>query len=73
MGKRGLIGSRNTFGALCFFDGSVAVLAHGFQKKIRKTPRIEIEKVKGYRTDYLHRRENERSAEIYRKSKKERL
>jgi len=42
---------------VCFFDGSVVVFTHGFQKKTRKTPRIEIEKAESYRSDYLHRRE----------------
>ncbi len=46
----------NTYRVLCFFDGSVVVLTHGFQKKTRKTPRIEIEKAESYRSDYTHRR-----------------
>jgi phage-related protein len=47
----------NTFRVLCFFDGSVVVLTHGFQKKTRKTPRTEIERAENCRKDYLHRRE----------------
>ena len=47
----------NTYRMLCFFDGSNVVLTHGFQKKSRKTPRIEIEKARSCRTDYLQRRE----------------
>ncbi len=47
----------NTYCILCFFDGSIVVLTHGFQKKTRKSPRKEIEKADIYRTDYLQRRE----------------
>ena len=47
----------NSFRVLCFLDGSVLVLTHGFQKKTRKIPRKEIEKAESYRNDYLGRRE----------------
>jgi len=47
----------NTFRVLCFFDGPEVVLTHGFQKKTRKIPRIEIEKAESHRRDYLDRRE----------------
>ena len=48
----------NIYRVLCFFDSSVVLLTHGFQKKTRKTPRNEIEKAKSYRSDYLYRRES---------------
>ena len=47
----------NIFRVLCFFDGPGVVLTHGFQKKTRKIPRIEIDKAETYRSDYLQRRE----------------
>jgi phage-related protein len=47
----------NTYRVLCFFDGSIIVLTHGFRKKIRKTPRPEIEKADIYSTYCLQRRE----------------
>jgi phage-related protein len=47
----------SAFRVLCFLDGSVMVLTHGFQKKTRKTPRNEIETAENCRRDYLHRRQ----------------
>ncbi|HUV07414.1 MAG TPA: type II toxin-antitoxin system RelE/ParE family toxin [Spirochaetia bacterium] len=44
------------FRVLCFFDGSVVVLTQGFQKKTRKTSRLEIERAEDYRKDYFQRR-----------------
>lgn len=35
-----------------FYDGTTIVITHGFLKKTRKTPRREIERAKGYRTEY---------------------
>lgn len=42
---------------LYFFqhEGKI-ILTHGFVKKTQKTPRIEIEKAKMYRKDYIERR-----------------
>jgi phage-related protein len=45
----------NIFRVLCFFDESVVVLTHGFQKKTRKTPTGETEKAEKCRNDYLYR------------------
>ena len=40
----------------CFFTGrSVVILTHGMRKKVRKTPRREIERAENFRTDYLRR------------------
>ena len=39
-----------------FVVGKRAILTHGFIKKTQKTPPAEIEKAKGYRTEYLSRK-----------------
>ena len=46
----------NAFRLLCFVDGSVWVITHGFQKRTRKTPRSEIQTAEKFRNDYLYRR-----------------
>ena len=38
-----------------FIIGKKAVLTNGFIKKTQKTPRLEIERAKRYRADYLSR------------------
>ncbi len=41
------------FRIFCFFDeGSLVVLANGFQKKTQKTPKKEIEKALKIKTEY---------------------
>ncbi len=40
-----------------FFQDDVFVLLHHFKKKSQKTPRIEIEKAKAERAEYLERKE----------------
>lgn len=52
---RGKVGS-NISRVLYFFyyDGKI-ILTNGFVKKTQKTPRVEIERVKLYRKDYLER------------------
>lgn len=41
------------FRIFCFFDqGQVIVLANGFQKKTRKTPKMEIEKALKIKEEY---------------------
>jgi len=41
------------FGIFCFFDeGSLVVLANGFQKKTQKTSRQEIEKALKIKKEY---------------------
>ncbi len=41
------------FRIFCFFDeGSLVVLANGFQKKTQKTPKQEIEKALKIKTEY---------------------
>ena len=41
------------FRVFCFFDeGSLVVLANGFQKKTQKTPKQEIEKALKIKTEY---------------------
>ena len=45
--------SRNVFRIFCFFDrGRLIVLANGFQKKTRKTPKKEIKKALKIKEDY---------------------
>lgn len=46
----------NIFSVLYFFyyDGKI-ILTNGFVKKTQKTPRVEIERAKLYRKDYLER------------------
>ncbi len=39
-----------------FIVNGCAVLTHGFIKKTQKTPRLEIERAKRYREDFLRRR-----------------
>lgn len=39
-----------------FTDGKKAILTNGFIKKTQKTPKLEIEKAKRYRADYLSRK-----------------
>jgi phage-related protein len=57
----------NTYRILCFLSGeSSVVLAHGFVKKTRKTPRNEIDKAEAYKKEYLERKGHyERSKKIY--------
>ncbi len=43
----------NAYRILCFFDESIVVLAHGFTKKTRRIPKIELEKAINYKKDYL--------------------
>ena len=41
------------FRIFCFFDeGSLVVLANGFQKKTQKTPKQEMEKALKIKTEY---------------------
>ena len=40
-----------------FYYGGNIILTNGFVKKTQKTPRVEIEKAKAYRKDYIERRE----------------
>ena len=50
----------NTFRLLGFFAGpQLVVLASGFKKKMRKTPRSEIELAVKRRREYFRRREDE--------------
>lgn len=43
----------NIFRIFCFFDqGQLVVLANGFQKKMQKTPRQEIEKAEKIKKEY---------------------
>lgn len=47
------------FRIFCFFDqGQIVVLANGFQKKVQKTPRQEIQKAEKIKKDY----ENEKNS-----------
>lgn len=41
-----------------FYIGQYIILTNGFIKKTQKTPTNEIIKVKKYRADYLHRKED---------------
>lgn len=43
----------NAYRILCFFDKSVVVFTHGFTKKTRRTPKIELEKAINYKKDYF--------------------
>ncbi|WP_457288684.1 type II toxin-antitoxin system RelE/ParE family toxin [Pedobacter sp. UYP24] len=44
---------RAVFRIFCFFDdGKLIVLANGFQKKTRKTPKAEIEKALKIKNQY---------------------
>ena len=60
-GTDGLYEMRITLGSdifrvFCFFDkGRLVVLLSGFQKKTQKTPKVEIERAKTYRDDYVER------------------
>lgn len=48
--------SGNTYRILCFFrEGNQVVLTHGFMKKTRKTPRVEITKAERLRADFIRR------------------
>ena len=40
-----------------FFQNNTFILLHHFRKKTQKTPRMEIEKAKSERSDYLSRKE----------------
>ena len=43
----------NIFRVFAFFDkGNLVVLGNGFQKKIQKTPKTEIEKALKIKTEY---------------------
>ena len=53
---RAKVGSNISRVMYFFFDGSKAILTHGFIKKTQKTPKSEIEKAKRYRADYLSRK-----------------
>lgn len=47
----------SSYRILCFFmDNSTIVMTHGFTKKTKRTPIIEIEKGEIYRRDFLGRR-----------------
>ncbi|MBQ7170021.1 MAG: type II toxin-antitoxin system RelE/ParE family toxin [Synergistaceae bacterium] len=41
-----------------FVSGKRIILTHGFIKKTQKTPRMEIDRAKIYRDDYLNRGNN---------------
>lgn len=47
----------SAFRILCFVDGSIWVLTHGFQKRTRKTPKTEIQTAEKCRNEYLYRRQ----------------
>ena len=59
---RAQVGSDTSRVLYFFVVGKKAVLTHGFIKKTPKTPpaKIEIEKAKGYRAEYLSRRRSQR-------------
>lgn len=44
-----------------FYENNTFVLLHQFRKKSQKTPKREIEKAKSERTDYLSRKEHDKS------------
>ena len=44
-----------------FYENNTFVLLHQFRKKSQKTPKREIEKAKNERTDYLSRKEHDKS------------
>ncbi|KFN40089.1 hypothetical protein KN63_00445 [Smithella sp. F21] len=47
----------NIYRIFCFFDANaVVILTHGFMKKAKKTPKLEIERAERYRKEYLSRR-----------------
>ncbi len=46
-----------------FFAGGTAVLTNGFVKKTQKTPPEELQKAKGYRAEFLGRKENRNEQE----------
>lgn len=49
--------STNIFRTTLFhWDGNQIVLLHGFQKKMQKTPPMEIKRAKEYRDDYLEQK-----------------
>lgn len=42
-----------------FFAGNKIVITHGFVKKSKKVPKIEIEKARRFRQDFILKKENE--------------
>ena len=56
---RAKVGSNISRVMYFFYDGGQAILTHGFIKKTQKTPPIELERAKNYRSDYLRRKESE--------------
>ena len=52
--------SSNCYRILCFFtDTKEIVLTHGFIKKTRKIPKLEIERAELYREDFIRRKKYE--------------
>lgn len=41
-----------------FFVGKKVILTNGFIKKTQKTPKAEIERARGYRDEFLNRKES---------------
>jgi len=56
---RAQVGSDTSRVLYFFVVGGKAILTHGFIKKTQKTPPAEIEKAKGYRTEYLSKRKGQ--------------
>lgn len=53
---RSIVGNDITRVLYFFMEGNTAILTNGFTKKTQKTPTIEIEKAKKYRSDYFSRK-----------------
>ncbi len=56
---RAKVGSNISRVMYFFFDGSKAILTHGFIKKTQKTPASEINRALRYKKEYFSRKENQ--------------
>ena len=61
---RAKVGSNISRVMYFFFDGSKAILTHGFIKKTKKTPASEIDRALRYKKEYFSRRRTNNDEDV---------